>query len=159
MADLRETVHELKLAAPALAAVSAADRNRALAAMAQGLSDNKDRIYAANDFINWFCSDDMQLLWCMETGYLPISSSVLYSDQYQEYVKNVNPGIQRVIEEMFNKSTGTDPHFGSLSEWRAAAQSVLTQLDEDAGYTPAQAVEDLKAQINDAIELYNLSNY
>ncbi|MBO4377570.1 MAG: extracellular solute-binding protein [Clostridia bacterium] len=118
-----------------------------------------DRIYAANDFINWFCSDDMQLLWCMETGYLPISSSVLYSDQYQEYVKNVNPGIQRVIEEMFNKSTGTDPHFGSLSEWRAAAQSVLTQLDEDAGYTPAQAVEDLKAQINDAIELYNLSNY
>ena len=48
MSTLRETVHELKLAAPALAAVSAADRNRALAAMAQALADNRDRIYAAN---------------------------------------------------------------------------------------------------------------
>ena len=60
---------------------------------------------------------------------------------------------------MFHASTGTDPHFGSLSEWRAAAQTVLTNLDVDDSYTAEKAVEGLKTQINDAIEIYNLSNY
>ena len=48
MGTLRETVHEMKLAAPALAAVSADDRNRALSAMAKALADNRERIFAAN---------------------------------------------------------------------------------------------------------------
>ena len=120
---------------------------------------NMDKIYGACDFINWFCSDAMQLEWCQKTGYLPISEGVLYGETYQEYVKTVNPGIQKVIEEMFHASTGTDPHFGSLSEWRAAAQTVLTNLDVDDSYTAEKAVEGLKTQINDAIEIYNLSNY
>ena len=116
-----------------------------------------NKIYGACDFVNWFCTDEMQLLWCMKTGYLPINDSTLNSAEYQEYVKTVNPGIQGVIEAMFNESTGTDPHFGSLSEWRNAGGDVLTRLDSD-DITPAAAIEELK-QINDSIELYNLSNY
>ena len=53
-----------------------------------------EKVYGACEFINWFCSDAMQLEWCRTTGYLPIKESVLESEAYQEYVQNVNPGIQ-----------------------------------------------------------------
>ncbi len=118
-----------------------------------------DKINGACEFINWFCTDEMQLEWCKTTGYLPIKESVLNGDSYQEYVKNVNPGIQKCIEAMFNHSSGTDPHFGSLSEWRVNVQTAMNNLDTDAAYTPEKIVEETKATINDAIELYNLSNY
>lgn len=120
---------------------------------------NMDRVYGACDFINWFCTDEMQLKWCMDTGYLPINDSVLNSEKYQEYVKNVNPGIQGIIEAMFNQSVGTDAHFGSLSNWRSECGTLLSNLDADETYTAEKAVEDIKATINDAIDLYNLSNY
>ncbi len=120
---------------------------------------NMEKVYGACDFINWFCRDDMQLEWCMQSGYLPISDSVLNGAGYQEYVKTSNPGIQQVIEEMFNNSVGTDAHFGSLSEWRAACKTAMTNLDTDPNYTPQQAVEDVQQTIDEAIELYNLSNY
>ena len=120
---------------------------------------NMDKIYGACEFINWFCSDAMQLEWCMKTGYLPINDSVLNSDTYQEYVKTVNPGIQECILQMFNNSRGTDPHFGSLSEWRVTVQGAMEKMNAEAGYTLEAAVEEIKATINDAIDLYNLSNY
>ncbi len=118
-----------------------------------------DKIDGACEFINWFCSDEMQLEWCQATGYLPIKDSVLSSEAYQAYVTTVNPGIQACIEAMFDKSCSTDPHFGSLSEWRVAVQTAMSSLDTDAAYTPEKAVSDIGAQINDAIDIYNLSNY
>ena len=60
---------------------------------------------------------------------------------------------------MFEHSLGTDPHFGSLSEWRVAVQTAMSLMDTQSDYTPEKAVEEIKHSINDAIELYNLSNY
>jgi ABC-type glycerol-3-phosphate transport system substrate-binding protein len=61
--------------------------------------NSPEKLEAAWTFVKWMTSPEINLKWSKMTGYVPLRKSVLYSDDYQAFLKE-NPMIETFVSQL-----------------------------------------------------------
>ncbi len=123
--------------------------------------DNQDdnKAAAAWEFIKFATQPKQQAEWAIGTGYLPIRKSAVELDFYQDYMKNVNPGIKVAIDSLSNsKPNYAGSIMGVFPQARVIIENELETMINDKSVTPEATLDKIVKQINEEITLYNKTN-
>lgn len=121
--------------------------------------DSKDdaKKAASWEFIKYMISPDQQAYWNAMTGYFPITVETHETQAFQENLAQY-PLFSIAIDQLH----GTKPEYaGSLMAVFPEARLKTEEVTERVilgEWTPEQALTELVKQINEAIEIYNLTN-
>ncbi len=74
-------------------------------------------------FIRWLLRPDIQAMWSMKSGYLPVRSSVVQIKEYQEFLEE-NPGLKAYVEQMKYAQSPRPIDYYSLEISRAIAEAI-----------------------------------
>jgi sn-glycerol 3-phosphate transport system substrate-binding protein len=120
---------------------------------------NKKQADAAWEFIKFATNAQQQGEFSIGTGYLPIRKSATNLPFYQDYLKNVNPELIVAIEAL---RSSTPASAGSVMavfpKARVIVENEVEKMLNDASVQPQTAVNNIVAQINEEITLYNRTN-
>ena len=121
--------------------------------------DNGDdaRANGAWEFVKFCMREDMQLIWSIATGYVPLTNAATSSDEYKAYMAEVCPDLETAIAE-FGESESSGALLGLFTKWRELVKAEQFNLYNNKDYTPAEATANFVKAVNEEIELYNLSN-
>ena len=109
-------------------------------------SATKDQKTAAFLLEKYLTSEDAQLYWAQNTGYMPVLDKVIESDAY---LKSENTKIPAILAETTSKlfsvpvKENADPAYNEI---KSIMENVLSNPKED----PATIVKDSKAQLDSA---------
>lgn len=122
------------------------------------LENNDEARRAASwEFIKFMISPDQQAYWNAQTGYFPITVATHDLDAFKENVAQY-PQFMTAIDQLHD----TKPEYaGSLLSVFPEARAKVEEITERVimgELEPEKAVEQLARQINEAIEIYNLTN-
>lgn len=122
-------------------------------------NDNANKAAAAWDFIKYVTQPEQQAQWSIGTGYLPIRSSAVELDFYQDYITNTNPELIVAIDAL----QGSKPQYagsvmGVFPQARVIIENEIETMINNAGTTPQQTLDNIVSQINTEIEMYNKTN-
>lgn len=122
-------------------------------------SGDEVRMEGAWDWIKFSMEKDSVLTWAVGTGYAPITTEVVESDEYREAMEGIAPTIFTGIEAL--RAAGPE-NVGAFMPIFAQHRSIMWEqiqkLYADPNYTPEQATADFVERINEEFELYNLTN-
>lgn len=125
------------------------------------IMDNKDanKASAAWQFIKFGSQPEQQAHWSIGTGYVPIRKSAVDVDFYADYLKNTNPELIVAIEALrSSKPTNAGSVMGVFPKARVIIENEVETMINDANVTPEQTLDNIIAQINEEIEMYNKTN-
>lgn len=125
------------------------------------IMDNKDanKASAAWQFIKFATQPEQQANWSIGTGYVPIRTSAVDVDFYQDYLKNTNPELIVAIEALrSSKPSCAGSVMGVFPKARVIIENEIETMINDASVTPEQTLENIITQINEEIEMYNKTN-
>ena len=112
---------------------------------------------AAWEFIKYMISPDVQAFWNAQTGYFPITVATHELDAFKENLEKY-PQFGTAIRQLHS----TAPEYaGSLLSVFPEARSLVETYTErliNGEVTVDEAVQKLAAEVNSAIEIYNLTN-
>lgn len=74
-------------------------------------------------FVKWFIQPEIQALWSMKSGYLPVRHSVVELKEYQDFL-NLNPGLKAYVEQMEYGQSPRPIDYHSLEISRAMAEAI-----------------------------------
>ena len=78
---------------------------------------------------------------------------------YQNYLTNVFPGVSTVYESLANSDdSARNPFVGFASEMEAANKQAVETVANDANANVADVLHTCYTDIQEAIDLYNMSN-
>jgi sn-glycerol 3-phosphate transport system substrate-binding protein len=120
--------------------------------------DDAWKEYGSWQFLKFFMQDEWTSKFAMASGYIPITTTGAKVPAYAEYIKNVNPSAQAVIDAQ--NATPVGVGYALLpysSDYSTAFNNIFKKLMTTADYTAKQATEDLYKETKDAIEMYFLS--
>lgn len=121
--------------------------------------DNNDpkKLRATWEFVKYLISPESQAFWNAETGYFPVNVNAHDEDVFKENIAKY-PQFETAIDQLHDSAP---EYAGALlsvfSEARAIVESEIESM-LNGNETVDEAVDSMAAQINDAIEEYNLVN-
>ena len=120
-------------------------------------SGNDEKEQASWEFIKFLISPEIQADWASSTGYFPITTATHEEDVFKENIENF-PQFQTAIDQLHESSAESQGAF--LSVFPEARQIIENEIENmlNGVATPEEAAEEMAAQINSAIENYNLIN-
>jgi multiple sugar transport system substrate-binding protein len=74
-------------------------------------------------FIKWMIKPEIQALWAMKSGYLPIRKAVLDVPEFQEYLKS-HPNFRVFVEQMEYGQAERPIDFGNIEIQRHIADAI-----------------------------------
>lgn len=111
------------------------------------------------EFVKYFSSPDIQAKWCLQTGYLPIDDAGMRTPGYQDYMTNRFPNVKHVIEaQQKSDAISFYPINPIDSEFKAAGLDALEKVAADPNYDLDLVIEEMTSEINDALDMWNLTN-
>ena len=125
------------------------------------ICDNGDKwaMQGAYEFIKFMSKAEYAADFAASTGYLAPSSVAYESDVYQNYLTNVFPGVSTVYESLANSDdSARNPFVGFASEMEAANKQAVETVANDANANVADVLHTCYTDIQEAIDLYNMSN-
>lgn len=113
---------------------------------------------ASWEFIKYMVSADEQAFWNAATGYFPINMQAHDTDAFKENIEKY-PQFQTALDQLHD--SGPEYVGSMLSVFPEVRQYVedVTEKVFMGETTPEAAVDELVDLANDAIEMYNLTNY
>lgn len=105
-------------------------------------SKNPDAAWA---FVKWLTRPDVQAMWSMKSGYLPIRRAALDVPEYQEYL-NVNKGLKAYVEQMEYGQSPRPIDYHSLEISRAIAEAL--EKATVGNIPPKVALDEAAAKAN-----------
>ena len=117
------------------------------------------RQQGAWEFMKYLLNDDVVSAYAMATGYTPITETGSQTEEYKEYAANVFPSVSDIIAAQ--KATEEGVAYAPIpfsGDANTVYKDVCAAMLSDPGYTAEQAVADMTSRINEAIELYRLTN-
>ena len=100
-----------------------------------------------------------QAFWNAQTGYFPVNVKAQETDTFKANVEKY-PQFQVALDQLHSSAP---EYAGGLlsvfSQARATVQSYTEKLVHNEIKDVDECVSKLAAEINDAIEMYNLTNY
>ena len=114
--------------------------------------------YGSWEFLKFFMQDEWTSKFAMASGYVPITTTGAKVPAYAEYIKNVNPSAQVILDAQ--NATPVGLGYALLpynTDYGTAFNNIFKKLVNTPSYTAEQATEDLYNETKDAIEMYFLS--
>lgn len=120
---------------------------------------NKWAQQGAYEFIKFASSAEQAGYFASVTGYLAPNKDAYDSDVYQTYLTETFPAIS-VVYDSLNKSDSSAacPYIPISNEMKAANKLAIQTVTSDPTASVDDAIKVAADTINEAIELYNLSN-
>ena len=114
---------------------------------------------AAWDFIKFCMKAENVGLLASQTGYLPMTDDGAQLEVYQAVIAK-HPTVADMNACLANANPDArGAVIGVFDALREIVVAEINHLADDASYTPAQALDVIDSTLNEAIELYNLSNF
>ena len=121
-------------------------------------SGDDARMDASWEFIQYMINPENQAVWNARTGYFPINMKAHDTETFKENIAKF-PQFQTALDQLHASSP---EYVGSLLSVFPEVRKYVEDVTEKVilkTLTPEQAVEELTRLANDAIEMYNLTNY
>lgn len=113
----------------------------------------------AIEYLRYFCSNDVQSRWLQLSGYMPLTNAVLQDESYQAFLTEDRPEVFYLIDRQ--GLMGTDSFYPVNpidTEWKAAWLGAVEKVTSDTSYDISLAVEEMTQELQDAIDIWNLTN-
>ena len=121
-------------------------------------SGDEARMSAAWEFIQYMISPENQAVWNARTGYFPINMKAHDTQTFKDNIAKF-PQFQTALDQLHDSSPA---YVGSLLSVFPEVRQYVEDVTEEVflkGLSPEDAVQKLVNLANDAIEMYNLTNY
>ena len=120
---------------------------------------NKWAQKGAYEFIKFASTADQAAKFATLTGYLAPNSDAYNSDTYKDYLTNTFPAISAVYDSL-NKSdsSANNPYIPISNEMKAANKTAIQEAASDPNADLDTIIQKANDTIQEAIDLYNLSN-
>ena len=119
---------------------------------------DETREAATWEFVKFLISPEQQAFWNAQTGYFPINTLAQETETFKANIEQY-PQFQVALDQLHDSAP---EYAGALlavfSTSRASVQSYTEKLVNGEIATVDEAVTALAAEINESIELYNLTN-
>ena len=117
------------------------------------------RQQGAWEFMKYLLNDQVVVDYAMATGYTPITVSGSKTDKYQDYAKNVFTSVMGIIEAQAATQEGVAyAPVPFSSDVNSIYKAICKEMIKDPTYSAEKALADFIAQVNEAVELYRLTN-
>lgn len=121
-------------------------------------SGDEAKMDASWEFIQYMINPENQAIWNARTGYFPINMKAHDTDTFKENIAKF-PQFQTALDQLH--ASGPE-YVGSLLSVFPEVRQYVEDVTEEVflkGLSPEDAVTKLTNLANDAIEMYNLTNY
>ena len=121
-------------------------------------SGDEKKMDAAWEFVQYMINPENQATWNAKTGYFPINMKAHDTETFKENIANY-PQFQTALDQLH--ASGPE-YVGSLLSVFPEVRQYVEDVTEEVflqGLSPEEAVTKLTTLANDAIEMYNLTNY
>ncbi len=121
-------------------------------------SGDEAKMDASWEFIQYMINPENQAIWNAKTGYFPINMKAHDTDTFKENIAKF-PQFQTALDQLH--ASGPE-YVGSLLSVFPEVRQYVEDVTEEVflkGLSPEDAVTKLTNLANDAIEMYNLTNY
>jgi ABC-type glycerol-3-phosphate transport system substrate-binding protein len=109
--------------------------------------------------LKFFLSAENQARWCLQTGYLPLNEACRNTVAYQNYVKNRFPYATYILDRQLKSDTRSFYPINMIdTEFKAAGLEALEKVAADPNYSIDRAIKEMTEQINEALDLWHMSN-
>lgn len=122
-------------------------------------TDDYWRQQGAWEFMKYLLNDQVVTDYAMATGYTPITVTGSQSEKYQEYATTVFTSANGIIAAQ--KATEEGVAYAPTpfsSDVNSAYKEVCKTMIADPTYTAEKALNDFIEMVNEAVELYRLTN-
>ena len=121
-------------------------------------SGDEARMDASWEFIQYMINPENQAVWNARTGYFPINMKAHDTQTFKDNIAKF-PQFQTALDQLHDSSPA---YVGSLLSVFPEVRQYVEDVTEEVflkGLSPEDAVQKLVNLANDAIEMYNLTNY
>lgn len=121
-------------------------------------SGDEKRMDASWEFIQYMINPENQAIWNARTGYFPINMKAHDTQTFKDNIAKY-PQFQTALDQLH--ASGPE-YVGSLLSVFPEVRQYVEDVTEEVflkGLSPEEAVTKLTNLANDAIEMYNLTNY
>ena len=120
---------------------------------------NAEQMQGAYEFIKFASSGDQAAYFAVSTGYLAPNQQAYDSAAYQEFMSVTWPSVSVVYDSLANSDdSANNPYIPISNEMKAANKLMIETVASDPNADIASVIETAYGSIQEAIDLYNLSN-
>ena len=113
----------------------------------------------AYEFIKFASQPEWAALWCKSTGYLAPNADTFNSAEYQAVLENLYPFYKDLYASMAeDDGSATNPYIPISSEMKSANKLAIQTVTSDPTASIEDAIKAAAEAIQEAIDLYNMSN-
>lgn len=117
------------------------------------------RQQGAWEFMKYLLNDQVVVDYAMATGYTPITVTGSKTEKYQEYATNVFTSANDIIAAQAATEAGVAyAPTPFSSDVNSVYKEICQAMIADPNYTAEQALADFAERVNEAVELYRLTN-
>ena len=125
------------------------------------VGDNGDaaQMQGAYEFIKFLSKGEWSAHFAVSTGYLAPNQQAYDSETYQNFLTNVWPQAAEIYKSLANSDdSASNPYIPISNEMKAANKLMIETVSSDPNADIAAVIQTAYESIQEAIELYNLSN-
>lgn len=124
-----------------------------------GNNGNEEQMQGAYDFIKFASTGEQAAYFATMTGYLAPNQQAYDSEVYQEYIKNTFPAVAEIYASLeASDDSALNPYIPISNEMKSANLLAIETVAADAEADIEAAIQTAGETIQEAIDLYNLSN-
>ena len=120
---------------------------------------NAEQMQGAYEFIKFASTGDYAASFSVDTGYLAPNMEAYESETYKDYIENTFPAIAGVYESLeASDDSATNPYIPISNEMKAANKLAIETVASDPNADIDAVITTAQETIQEAIDLYNMSN-
>ena len=113
----------------------------------------------AYEFIKFASTGEQAASFAVATGYLAPNQESYTSDTYNDYVANTFPAVTGVYESLAaSDDSATNPYIPISNEMKVANKLAIETVSSDPKANIDDVIKTAEETIQEAIDLYNMSN-
>lgn len=124
-----------------------------------GNNGDAEEMQGAYEFIKYASTGKQAAYFAIQTGYLAPNQAAFDSEEYQKYVAETFPAVAAVYDSLAaSDDSALNPYIPVSNEMKAANILAIETVAADPNASIDDAIQMAEESIQEAIELYNLSN-
>ena len=124
-----------------------------------GNNGNAEAMQGAYEFIKFASTADQAAFFAVSTGYLAPNQAAYDSAAYQDFKNNTWPAVSVVYDSLAKSDdSANNPYIPISNEMKAANKLMIETVSSDPNANIADVIQTAYDSIQEAIELYNMSN-
>lgn len=119
---------------------------------------NSERMKGAFEFIKWLSLPENTAYVATQTGYIPVTTTGSATALYQDFVQNKCPAMQYILDcQAKGDAISKFPYLPIANELFEPNRNMIQKVTTDVNSNVDDAIRTACSEINEAIELYNMT--